>query len=99
MPTLKANPFAQYEFEEVELLNAKILHPLQRCYIQTLLGEYSAQRLSITFDSNNPIQFAQQEAELTGQISILQLLLNDSDEAEAELRFRATNSAQDQTQA
>lgn len=94
MPSQKISQFTQYSFAEVELLNAQVLSPLQRCYIQTLLGEYSEQRLTINFDSTNPIQFAQQEAEIKGQIGILKLLLEQSDLAEAALKTLAQDSAQ-----
>lgn len=48
----------------------------QRAVIQNLIAETAEEKVSLTFDPNNPLKFTQAEAELQGKIGILKYLLS-----------------------
>lgn len=82
MPTPRISSFTQYEFGEKELYQAQVLSPIQKLHIQTILGEAAENRINLDFDPLNPTKYAQDEAFLKGQISVLRLLLELSEAAE-----------------
>lgn len=48
----------------------------QRAVIQNLIGGIAEEKLTLTFDPQNPQAFIQREAELAGQLGILKYLLS-----------------------
>ena len=93
MATVKPNTFTSYEFTNRELLAGSVLSGEQKAVIQNELASIAEQRLNVDFDPSNPLVFAQQEAFLRGQISILRVMLLRSDECELQLRhYRDDNS-------
>ena len=90
MPVLKPSTFTSYEFTEEELLNASILNHLQKCRIQSEMAIIAEQQLMLTYDPQNPVDFAQQHSFLTGQLSIYRDLIGSSDAAEKTLQRLAS---------
>jgi len=74
---LQENPFTSYEFTVEELAAARKLSPLHKAYYQTLLSDAVASRIALQFTPNDINSFLQQEAELKGQIGILNMLLSE----------------------
>jgi hypothetical protein len=72
--------FAAFKLTAEELLNARHLAAEQRAYYQTLLSDAAEEKLGLMLDPYRPLLFTQQEAYLRGQIDILNMLLNESNE-------------------
>jgi len=79
------NAFTQYALSESELSAGLILSHLQRQVIQNRIAEAALQKVRMTYNLENPTACLQQEAELQGRILTLQQILDDSDQAEAEV--------------
>jgi hypothetical protein len=76
---LVINSFTQYALTEEQTLQGSILTPLQVMVIHNQLTAIAEEKIGIKFDPDNIYTFAQQEAELTGQIGILRYLLETSE--------------------
>mgnify|MGYP000467278005 CR=1 FL=1 len=83
-------PFDRYELTEDELFSARILDPSKQAYYQNMLSKFMEDKMELMFDAGNPLRFAQAEAELKGQVILMQLLLNDHQLAKEELLERNT---------
>lgn len=70
------NDFTSYELTEEELNEALNFTVAQKAHLQNLLSDAAISKLNLHYDATNPLVFAQQEAELTGQIGILRHLLS-----------------------
>lgn len=81
MARLVPNRFSSWELDQQEKLQAAMLTDLQAKHIQNLICEAATEKNALTFDPQNPQQFLQKEAELQGQIGILEYLLAVSTEA------------------
>ncbi len=79
MATLKVSQFSQYELTESETLAGSILSQEQIYVIQNLISSIAAEKLALKFTPESPLEFAQREAELQGQIGILTYLLDVSE--------------------
>ena len=82
----KPNTFSSYAFTREEELKASILTHLQKARIQSQLSEVAESILALSFDPLNPTKFAQDDAFLKGQLSILRVMLLSSDESEIQLQ-------------
>jgi hypothetical protein len=78
MPKLISSNFQQFEFTSEELLQACKLTNLQECRLKSLQGDIANQKLTELFDPEHPIKYAQTEAFLSGQLNLLNLLLESS---------------------
>ena len=76
---LLINSFTTYQLSGEQQLQGSILTPLQAMLIHNLLTGIAEEKIGLKFDPNNIYQFAQREAELTGQIGILRYLLDASE--------------------
>jgi len=76
MPMPLANKFAQWELTPLETKVACQFNELQIALIQNEIARAALEKLALTFDVTNPLLFAQQEAELQGQIEVLEYLLS-----------------------
>ena len=94
MGIAKQGTFSNWELTEEEQLNGQILTISQSQVLQNELANVADQKLNLTFDPLNPVKFAQEEAFLSGQMSVLRLLLDRSKPSEEELRNRAANQSQ-----
>lgn len=68
--------FVRYEMTEPEIKTGSVFTLDQRAVMQNLIADAAEEKIALTFDTNNPQQFIQREAELTGQIGILKYLLD-----------------------
>lgn len=75
MPTPVATRFTQWEFTNAELFAASRFSQLQLMLIQSLIADAAIRKNNLTFDPQNAVNFAQQEAEATGEISAYEHLL------------------------
>lgn len=86
MATLNtSNRFQSWNLTEEEFFQGSILTNLQKQTIQNQISTLAHQRINIKFDPYKPLEFAQEDAEIKGQIQALEYLLVLS--AEAESRF------------
>ena len=76
MATLIPNQFSSYELSPGELRAATNFSELQRQFLQNEISIAAQERLALKFDPQDPLRFAQQEAELAGKIGILQYILS-----------------------
>lgn len=67
--------FTQYEFTESEMEELLQLPPMLEMYLQTRMAMIAQEKLYAKFDPQNPMAYAQLEAELAGKLSILDELL------------------------
>lgn len=67
--------FTRYKLTPEEQANGQILTTNNLYCIQNLICDAAEEKLSLKFDPSSPMQFAQREAELQGQIGILKLLI------------------------
>ena len=86
MAKIIAGTFTHYELTTKEILAGSILTTDQKAVLQNELATIAESRLNIDFDALNPSKFAQDEAFLKGQMSILRVMLLRSDESEIQLR-------------
>lgn len=75
LPNLDS-PFVSFRLTEEEEKIGSTFSPEQRAFIQNEVSVYAAAKLALTYDAQNPLSFAQQEAELQGKIGVLQYLLS-----------------------
>ena len=75
MATQIPNKFSEYSLTPEEQAVACQFSTLQRYFIQNEIAIAANEKISLTFDPQNPLRFAQQEAELAGKIGILEYLL------------------------
>lgn len=80
MATSKHNEFTEWELTSEEATSARIFSALNLQYLQNLLADVVKMKLALTLDPNNVSVFIQQEAELQGQIGILKLLIQNSNQ-------------------
>lgn len=86
MPTVLHNSFTSFSFTPEDEIQARILNPLQKMRIQTDLAVIAEQILELKFDSENPGTFVQDDSYLKGQMSVLKVMLLQSEEAEKAAR-------------
>jgi hypothetical protein len=86
MSKIISGTFTHYELTTKEILAGSILTTDQKAVLQNELATIAESRLNIDFDALNPTKFAQDEAFLKGQMSILRVMLLRSDESEIQLR-------------
>jgi len=89
------NSFASHKLAELETLNGSLLTPLQRQVIQNNIADVAEQIINLTYNPNNPVQFAQDDAHLKGQLAAFRFLLIRAEESELQLRILARNSQSD----
>ena len=85
MPKLIPSLFTKYVLTDLEAASADILTETQLARFTTIRAEIAEQKLALDFDPTNPIKFAQDEAFLKGQMSILDLQLESHNVAIAKL--------------
>lgn len=67
--------FQKWDLSTEEQIQATQWTTLQKQFIQTEIAVAAEEKVSLKFDPQNPMLFAQQEAELHGKIGILTYLL------------------------
>lgn len=74
MPQVVQSSFTRYRLSSEEQRSGESLTPDNLCVIQNLICDAAEEKLNLKYDPTNPMQFAQREAELQGQIGVLKLL-------------------------
>lgn len=75
MPVPIPTAFTEWEFTQKEAYAATRFSELNLMLIQSLAAKAAQRRLNVKFDPLNPTLFAQEEAELQGEIGAYQHLL------------------------
>ena len=75
MPQQVNSLFTKYEFSQQEFVSASHFTDDNRKLIQNEICKIAEEKVALQYDPLNPVQFAQREAELQGQIGILRYLL------------------------
>lgn len=70
--------FTRYSLTQEEQNSGQTLTTTNLQVIQNLICDAAEARLALTYDAANSVKWAQQEAELQGQIGILKLLVEMS---------------------
>ena len=86
MAKISVGTFTHWELTANEVLAGSILTTDQKNLLQNELAQIAEQKLAVVFDPKDPTKFAQDEAFLSGQMSILRVMLIRSDESELSLR-------------
>lgn len=90
MATLIPGTFGEYQLSDTERLQGSVLTVSQKIVLQNELAMVANNRVNLDFDALNPTKFAQDEAFLKGQMSIIRVMLLRSDEAEISLKTQAS---------
>ena len=86
MATLSTtNQFQSWNLTPEEFLQGGLLTSLQKQVIQNQIASVATQKINLTFTPAQPLEYAQQEAHLRGQIDALSYLLTLSEQAEFQL--------------
>jgi len=78
MQLIEEGSYPKYELTDAELILGVSLSPEQKAVINNDINLIIAQRLTIAYDPDNPMIFVQKEAELKGQLIMLQFMLERS---------------------
>jgi hypothetical protein len=89
---LDTTQFTRYKISEIETLTGSVLTESQLMLVSNQLADAAEQRLALDFDPTNMIKFAQDEAFLKGQISILTMMLEAHKVAQETLSFQSKQS-------
>ena len=68
--------FISYALTAEEKKAGSVFNYNQKAVIQNIIADIAEEKIRLKYDPNNPLEFQQREAELAGQIGILQYLLN-----------------------
>jgi len=79
------NQFQSWTLTPEEFLQGGLLTILQKQVIQNQIASVATQKINLTFTPAKPLEYAQQEAHLRGQIDALSYLLTLSEQAEFQL--------------
>ena len=91
MARLQDNDFSSYALTEEEELQGALLTITQRQVIQNQLSAVACEKLALEFNTDKPDSFIQQEAYKRGQLDLLSYLLDQSQSAVEEQKFKAEN--------
>lgn len=92
MANLITGTFTHWNLSSTEKLQGSILSIQQKQVLQNELAQVAEQIVNLEFDPNNPVSFAQNDAHLKGQMSIIRYMLLRSDESEQQLKSQADPS-------
>ena len=84
MSTIVPTSMTRYDLSEMEYRTGTTLNVYQSQVIQNLIADCAEEKINLKFDPNNPVNFAQQEAALTGKLEVLRYILECSEIAIAE---------------
>ena len=88
MAQLLANEFSSYTLTVAEEELGQQFNIYQEYVLRNKFSALAMEKLSLTYDPDNPQKFLQREAELQGQIGILRWLLASSDAVKTDVSSR-----------
>lgn len=94
MAKIAIGVFTSFELTSQELVAGSILTTDQKNILQNDLSQIAENKLNLDFDPLNPTKFAQDEAFLKGQMSIIRVMLQRSDESELAYKTQAALNQQ-----
>ena len=94
MATKIVGTFTHWKLSDQELISGGILTTNQKQVLQNELAMVAENITNLDYDPLNPTRFAQDQAFLKGQMSILRVMLLRSDESEQTLANLAKTSSQ-----
>ncbi len=89
MPKQGKSLFTTWELSDEDEIQGSILSDLNIMVLQNMIATFAESKLAIKYNPMEPLIYAQEEAEITGQIGILQHLLVINENARE--RMRAIN--------
>lgn len=75
------SPFNRYEQSEEEDNQGRILSAQTYQRLHNMRTQYALEKVNMDYDHSRPVESAQKEAELKGQIAILTMLLQEHEDA------------------
>jgi hypothetical protein len=78
MSHLITTSFSRFSLTQEEAVSGQTLTTQNIQFMQNLMCDAAEEKLALKFDPFNPMEFAQREAELMGQIGILRMLIEFS---------------------
>lgn len=88
MATKIENEFVEYKLDVKEMILASTFTDLQKSYLQTMRAEIARDVLNLSYDpdsANADREFQLKHQHLKGQLDILAVLINTSDDNQAKL--------------
>lgn len=79
MPHRLESRFTRYKLSNDEVKAGIVFTDLQRCYLCNLRADIAEQKLALVYTPQDPVGYAQQQAELMGQLLLLDTLISSSD--------------------
>lgn len=105
MPTLKSQPFIEYEFSDEEYTVASVFTELQTMYIETLLSVTAVTKANLSYvpgSSDSKEVYIYQQEFLRGRLEAFQELLNLSADQKSHLvelqRRKAASQGQESSE-
>jgi hypothetical protein len=89
MASSATNTFTKYQLTPEEQLQGDTLNIYQQYVIQNHMSDIGEQILALVFDPQNPVKFAQDDAFLKGQLTMLRLQLENSEVALAQSKSQS----------
>lgn len=86
MASINPGVFTQWTLRSQETIQGQIFSVTQKQILQNERYGIAQQLLNLDYDPTNPTQFLLDQSFLKGQLSLVTLLLDRSDESEAVLR-------------
>ena len=78
--------FTYWELSDEEVTSGSILSAEQYALIQNDISELAHRQVALKFEPTNPVKFAQEQADLAGEIVALKNILMRSDKVVSELQ-------------
>ena len=91
---LMESMFVRYSLTEHEQEQANLLTDLNIASLQTLLCSMAEEKINLSFDPEHKERFLQREAELGGQIKIIQEIIRISSDTKEEIAIRNRGGAE-----
>jgi translation initiation factor 2 beta subunit (eIF-2beta)/eIF-5 len=91
MGALLVSTFSRYQLSREEELNGQVLSFSQKQVLQNQLANIAEEKLALQYTPNSPLEFLQKEAELQGQLGLIQFLFETSSFAEETLKTQSNS--------
>jgi hypothetical protein len=83
--TLNLSTFQKHVLSPSDTIAGSILNSMQIAVLHNMRSDIAEQKLNLTFTPNDVLGFTQQEAFLSGQLSMVSTLIDASDAAQKEV--------------
>lgn len=97
IPSHINSSFHRFTTTPDEVLSGSILSNMQIAVIQNLRVDIAEQKLALTFTPEKMYDFVQQESFLSGQLEILQFLIDSSEASQKAVLARTVNQSHSST--